>query len=309
MMVYWLTDGKDGHRRQAEGLFAGLTRLGVAVQVQAIPVQRGLRDGWSMQQSLPPEQVPDLLLGVGHQTHLLLLWLKHQYPTAQTLLLMRPSLPLRWFDGLVMPRHDHPVQSARILSTQGVLNPFTNQQRHQAGLHLILIGGASKRHDWNQAQLLAQLAALAQHLQGQSVCLSGSRRTPADFFADSQFQQISAQMQVHTMQQTGQDWLCEQLQRAETVWLTEDSVSMLYEAWTAGCQIGLLRMPRRTQDRVTRVLDQLIEQHVVLPVADYLAGQALCVPPALAEADRAAAWLLGRLPHIERIENDESSSA
>ena len=70
---------------------------------------------------------------------------------------------------------------------------------------------------------------------------------------------------------------------------------MLYEAWTAGCQMGLLQMPRHKQDRVTHALDQLIERQVVLPLADYLAGQALRVPPTLAEADRAAGWLLLQL--------------
>lgn len=288
MIVYWLTDGKDGHRRQAEGLFAGLARLAVSVQVYEISVVSGWRDWAVIVHLLPQYLKPDLLIGVGHRTHLPLLWLKRCYPTAQTLLLMRPSLPLHWFDLMIMPQHDAPPISEHVFATQGALNPFTNQQRHQAGRHLILIGGASRRYGWDQTQLLAQLEQLVQYLHGQSVVLSGSRRTPAYLFQDLKFKSITQNMQILS----DTDGLAEQLQLAETVWITEDSVSMLYEAWTAGCQIGLFQMPRLKQDRITLALDQLITRQVVLPLAVLLAGQALRVPPPLAEADRAAAWLL-----------------
>ena len=291
MIIYWLTDGIDGHRRQAEGLFAGLARCGVSLQLHEISVQHGWRDWLSIERYLPKQQLPDLLLGVGHRTHLPLLWLKRQYPQAQSLLLMRPSLPLSWFNLLIMPQHDAPPRSPQIFVTQGALNPFTNQQRHQVGRHLILIGGASKRHGWDQAQLLKQLAQLAQRLPTHAVWLTGSRRTPASLFEDLNFQKITQNMQ----NLSDVDRLPEQLQLAETVWVTEDSVSMLYEAWTAGCQMGLLQMPRHKQDRVTHALDQLIERQVVLPLADYLAGQALRVPPRLVESDRAAGWLLLQL--------------
>lgn len=291
MNLLWLNDGKAGHRRQAEGLLASLRRCGVALQVHEVVVPRGLRDWWRIQSDLPKGLDPELLLGVGHRTHALLLLLKRQYPQAQTLLLMRPSLPLGWFDLLIMPQHDAPPRSARIFASQGALNPFTNQQRHQAGRHLILIGGGSKRHRFDQPQLLMQLAQLVRYLQGQSVFLSGSRRTPADFFQDVTCQNISANIQILS----DADSLAEQLQLAETVWVTEDSVSMLYEAWTAGCRVGLITLPRLKTDRITRAVDLLVERQVVLPLAAVLAGQALCVPPPLAESDRAAGWLLERL--------------
>lgn len=291
MIVYWLTDGKDGHRRQAEGLFAGLARLAISVQVHEVSVVAGWRDWTSIAHRLPAQLKPDVLMGVGHRTHLPLLWLKRRYPTAQTLLLMRPSLPLHWFDLLIMPQHDAPPVSKRIFATQGALNPFTNQQRHQVGRHLVLIGGASKRHGWDQVRLLAQLEQLAQYLHGQSVVLSGSRRMPVGFFQDLKFQNITKNLQILS----DTEGLTEQLQVAETVWVTEDSVSMLYEAWTAGCQIGLLQMPRLKQDRITVALDQLLVRQVLLPLSEVLAGQALRMPPPLAEADRAANWLLLRL--------------
>lgn len=305
MNILWLNDGKAGHRRQAEGLLAGLARGGVALQVREIAVPLGLRDWPLIQKDLPntlapesikPESIePDLLLGVGHRTHALLLLLKRRYPRAQTVVLMRPSLPFSWFDHLIIPQHDQPPSVGRIFVSQGALNPIINQQRHQVGRHLILLGGASKRHGWDQTQVLAQLAQLAEYLQGQSVWISGSRRTPADFLDSVDFQNVSASMQHLEGSQTDSAALDEQLQLAETVWVTEDSVSMISEAWTAGCRVGLIAMPRIKIDRITRAVDLLVEQQVVLRLNDVLAGQVLRLPPHLAEADRAAGWLLERL--------------
>lgn len=309
MNILWLNDGKAGHRRQAEGLLAGLVRCGIVLQVRELVVPLGLRD-WPRIQSellntLEPESTkpdffqPELLLGVGHRTHTLLLLLKRRYPRAQTVVLMRPSLPLSWFDHLIMPQHDQRPDrrsnQAHILLTQGALNPLINQQRHQPSRHLILLGGASKRHGWDQTQVLAQLAQLAEYLRGQSVWIGGSRRTPADFLDSVDFQSVTASMQFLEDSQTDSAALDEQLQLAETVWVTEDSVSMISEAWTAGCRVGLIAMPRIKIDRITRAVDRLVEQQVVLRLNDVLAGQVLRLPPPLAEADRAARWLLERL--------------
>jgi len=300
MNILWLNDGKAGHRRQAEGLLAGLARCGVTLQVRELVVPLGLRDWPRIQSELlntldPESNKPDLLFGVGHRTHALLLLLKRRYPSAQTVVLMRPSLPLSWFDHLIIPQHDQPPSIDRIFVSQGALNPLINQQRHQVGRHLILLGGGSKRHSWDQTQVLAQLAQLAGHLRGQSVWISGSRRTPADFLSSTDFQGITLRMQHLADTQTDSGLLDEQLQLAETVWVTEDSVSMISEAWTAGCRVGLIAMPRIKTDRITRAVDRLVEQQVVLRLHDVLVGQVLRLPPHLAEADRAARWLLLQL--------------
>lgn len=299
MNILWLNDGKAGHRRQAEGLLAGLARCGVTLQVREIAVPHGLRDWWRVQLDLPDALNPDVLLGVGHRIHALLLLLKRRYPSAQTVVLMRPSLPLSWFDHLIMPQHDQPPDrlpnQAHIFATQGALSPVTNQQRHQAGRHLILLGGVSKRHGWDQRQVLTQLAQLAEYLKDQSVWISGSRRTPQDFLTCTDFQNITVRMQHLPCSQTDSALLDEQLQLAETVWVTEDSVSMISEAWTAGCRVGLIAMPRLKTDRITRAVDRLVERQTVVRLADVLAGQVLQLPPRLVEADRAARWLLERL--------------
>ena len=51
---------------------------------------------------------------------------------------------------------------------------------------------------------------------------------------------------------TGPDWLPAQLARAGQAWATADSVSMVYEALTAGAAVGILDVPRQRASRISR---------------------------------------------------------
>ena len=92
-------------------------------------------------------------------------------------------------------------------------------------------------------------------------------------------------MQIFPVEDTPQGWIFEQMQLAEAVWVTEDSVSMLYEALTAGCKVGLIEIDRIKDDRITRQIDQLY-----LNKAKDLSGVGL-LSLQLSEADRVAALL------------------
>jgi len=78
--------------------------------------------------------------------------------------------------------------------------------------------------------------------------------------------------------------------------VTEDSVSMVYEALSSGARVGLLPVPRSKQDtRVLRGLDQLVEAGFVTPYARWLKTRTLTPPPEpLQEAARCAHVVLTR---------------
>jgi uncharacterized protein len=308
MVIWWLTDGKAGHVAQAQGLFAALRRQGTLIQVVEIPIvdcsrfatfwywlsQRRLGHLPEICQQAPP---PHMILGVGHSTHWMLLLLGRIYPHTRTLILMKPSLPLVWFDLVIMPEHDQPIECETVLATKGVLNPLSNEQRHHPRRVLILIGGASKRHGFDAHAIIVQLQQLLDQLGTQhAVLLTTSRRTPSDFVEQPVIQAISHHVQIFPVDQTPHGWLFEQLQLAESVWVTEDSVSMLYEALTAGCRVGLLSMPRLQPDRITHAVDQLIHDQLVTTLPAFILQQGDLPPPVmLAEADRAADWLRRQL--------------
>jgi uncharacterized protein len=84
----------------------------------------------------------------------------------------------------------------------------------------------------------------------------------------------------------------DRLQQAGMVWMTEDSVSMVLEALTAGCQVGPVAIPRLREDRITTAVDRLIKAKQVLPLAEFVAGQVFGTAQPLAEADRTVRWLI-----------------
>ncbi len=75
-------------------------------------------------------------------------------------------------------------------------------------------------------------------------------------------------MQICPVEQTPQGWIFEEMQKAEAVWVTEDSVSMIYEALTAGCRVGVIAMDRLKQDRITNSVDILLEKKLIANVFD-----------------------------------------
>ena len=157
---------------------------------------------------------------------------------------------------------------------------------------MILIGGPSASHGWEGEALLTALATITSNGDWQ---LTDSRRTPADFTHEIACR--SPRIKVFPHQETPPDWLPAQLARAAEVWVTEDSVSMIYEALSSGAKVGLLPVPRlRSDSRVLRGLEELVAEDFLTPYSAWGKSHQLVNPPSiLREADRCAEWLI-RLP-------------
>ena len=140
-----------------------------------------------------------------------------------------------------------------MILSQGALNPIVNENRHQKNRILIALGGSSKRHQWNDQKVLQAIQQIIEHNDQAEIVLTTSRRTPKEFFQHLQSQPYLQQIQVFPVEKTPQGWIFEEMQKAEAVWVTEDSVSMIYEALTAGCK----------EDRITRSVEQMLEQSLI----------------------------------------------
>lgn len=104
-------------------------------------------------------------------------------------------------------------------------------------------------------------------------------------------------VEVYSYQETPPDWLPAKLAAADTVWVTEDSVSMTYEALSSGARVGLLPAPRLMPSaRVLRGLEELAADGFLTTFAGWQQTHQLYAPPTtLREADRCAAEVIGRL--------------
>ena len=298
LTIWLLGDGKPGHENQALGLAEALARLRpCAIHRLSLAGTHGLiarvRLASRLGAALPK---PDLILAAGHATHPALLWLARKHH-ARSIVLMRPSLPLRWFDLCIAPAHDFPhgATPATVITTRGALNrvraPDPSSPRHGG---LILIGGPSVSHDWDEPALLAELTAIVTAPGGGLWQLTNSRRTPPGLL--DRVRETLPALELFPHDATASDWLPARLAAAAAVWVTEDSVSMVYEALTSGARVGLLPVPRKRPDtRVLRGLAELIESGFVTPYASWHETRTL--PPSphpLREADRCAELVLAR---------------
>ena len=290
LVVWQLTDGKPGHEQQTLGLIRAMERL-VPVQTIRIDLRQqpvGLMD--ILLRRFPHDYPkPDLVLGAGHGTHIPLLAARLA-TGGRSVVLMKPSLPMAWFDYVIMPQHDNPPHHPHIMGTYGVLNPVVPSSTLKSDRGLMLLGGPSKHHGWDEEEMVRQMKAVLAANPDVQWQITTSRRTPEHTFLE--IRNIAPHAKVWTSSETPQGWVEQQLQEAGQVWVSEDSISMIFESLTAGGQVGVLQTPRLQSDRITQAIDQLMVQRWLTSFDVWEKSGVLQRAPRFSEADRAAEWLL-----------------
>jgi mitochondrial fission protein ELM1 len=306
-VVWRLSDGKPGHDNQSRGLIRALGRLTALECHELYGRDAGRRALWPTLASWfrPGQDLPDpaLLIGAGHTTHLPMLAAR-MARGGRAVVLMKPSLPLCWFDLCLIPEHDRPPLRDNVLLTQGVLNTVRASDCAKPGIGLILVGGPSSHHRWDGPALVRMVRAILDADPMVAWRIADSRRTPActrDLLRAIPLSTGAAPNCAFVPhEETGPEWLSTALAEAGTVWVTEDSVSMVYEALSAGAATGLLPVPRRCSSRPSRGVDALLASGQVTAFERWAEGAALprlAVP--LNEAERCARSILARWPEID----------
>jgi mitochondrial fission protein ELM1 len=280
---------------EAEGRGGKQSSTPAASATSGSPQPFGPRDDEINQRSRntsdTPLPKPDLIIGAGHATHPTLLAARRAHG-GRAVVLMKPSLPRRCFDLCILPRHDGVAADAHTLVTDGALNRVRPATASDANHGLILIGGASPHFEWSNDALQAQIKRILARTPDMQWTLTTSRRTPKDFLALLP-QHPKLNIVPHTA--TPPDWLPEQLARCGTVWVTPDSASMVFEALTAGADVGVFDLPANPKSRVGRAIAQLAESQRITRFANWYANDQLQLNThPLAEADRCAQSIMQR---------------
>lgn len=293
LVVWRLLDGKPGHESQSLGLVRALARL-TRVSTHDLPV-RGIAAGpfsWLFRRFPAGHDLPDpdLIIGAGHATHWPLLCARRARG-GSAVVLMKPSLPGGWFDRVVAPEHDGVRPGGNVIVTRGVLNAMRPGQK-VPGSVLIMVGGESKHFIWRDEDVLAAVSAIMTAWPAATV--TDSRRTPPALSAKL------AEAWGGRFLPWGDcppGWLAGELARTEVAWVTEDSVSMIYEALTAGCAVGLIGLSQTAGGSGGRLIVGLNGLKRLGLVTSFAEWQAAHVPlhapgTPVREADRVASLLL-----------------
>jgi mitochondrial fission protein ELM1 len=294
LVIWIIDDGKPGHRNQSLGLAEAIVRQhGAIIETIVLPKEGGFFSRMrALHQQGKKLTKPGLIIGAGHRTHIPLIYLAHKMG-ARSLVLMRPSLPCAWFDHCLIPEHDFAegrLIPTNVILTKGALNRVTYDPRVKDGSGLFLIGGESKEFEFDGETLASAIGEIVTHYPDTKWSITDSRRTPEGFLDSLK----DVQMSAFPHQQTDADWLPAHLSSAIMVWVTEDSVSMIYEALSSGAQVGLLPMPRKSEaGRVARGVKRLIEEGLLCGYEAWLASHEMSHgEAAFAEAEHCAAAVI-----------------
>lgn len=143
------------------------------------------------------------------------------------------------------------------------MNLITPNTEKDGKRGLILVGGPSKHHDWASDELIAQISHIIGANSEINWSATTSRRTPDE--TSAKLEAINSdQFSLTPVEATDATWLPTQLSQSAYVWVTEDSVSMVYEALSSGAIVGVLPVPRKSTDsRVIKGIDQLAAENRV----------------------------------------------
>lgn len=296
-------DDRAGHINQLKALIQALASQ-AQVNTRWIPVQSA---SFNLKRTLKPKRLedsPDIVIGAGHATHkhLILSARAHQ---ARSFVIMKPSFPLRLFDGVICPEHDGLAASKFILNTHGPLSlalPAANTEAapSKRSRHLMLIGGISKHYDWNDSSLVQQVKTICLSNPDINWLLTDSPRTPNSFLENLD----KGKPTNLTCYRYDDDQLAELsslLAESAFTWVTPDSMSMIYESLTSGSPTALFDFkpsPKGKRRKLCRHIEKLIASGPVIGFKQWQTRNTNdyypAPPPPLNEAEKAATWLLKR---------------
>ncbi len=304
-------DGRPGHEKQTMAVIQALqqlTPITVSIQTSTSTIN-------SMLTMMPAALLlklnrrrataglaEKLLIGSGRRTHPAIVRDKHRLGNrAAAVCCMRPDISLRHaFDLCLLLASDRVADADNIFRTTGPPCLSVDEEKHDHHRGLILIGGLDpKSHRWDTDLICQQVATLIKQGRERIWTISSSPRTPPETVI--RLAHLTATVPnratFYRAEDTAGSWIEKQYQQNGEVWVTADSISMVYEALSAGCRVGVLPVQWRRPGRSLhqRSLDQLERQNRIGRFDHWLAGTPLpTVATVLNEAERCAREILRR---------------
>ena len=252
-VIWRFTDGKAGHDKQSLALVESLMiqtkcRLfDFNVQDQRNPILNIIFKNYKLPEGITK---PDIAIGAGHKTHLHLLAIKRCF-NAKIVVIMKPSIPLIFFDLCIIPKHDGIKNGPNIINTQSSLVKFNSNLKKKENTGLILIGGPSKHYFWDSKTVLEEICKISKKFKFRKLLLSTSRRTPFDFL--DQLNELNIpDIKVYEYSKIKSDWLDKHINKVKNIWVTNDSYSMVTEALASGADVDIIGLKVKQDSKLSK---------------------------------------------------------
>ncbi len=300
-------DGRPGHEKQTRGILDRLAeRIDVeitAVQLARLPALVQAADWlqycfWRRQSPEGRLQQCDLLIGTGTHTHLPMLQAKKNCHVPVVTCMTPSSLLQKRFDLIFSPQHDGVETDENVFITVGPPNPNRDLGHHLDDHVLVLCGGIDpKSHTWSDENILNGIAGLLGRDPQKKYIVSSSPRTPARTSLNIRLlAEKHGNVAFFDYHDTPSGWIEKQYNQCRQVWVTADSISMVYEALSSGCQVGIIPVQwRKRQSKFQRSEKFLRESGFTLDLKTYLQGEDFPInTKTLNEAERCAEEIVRR---------------
>lgn len=245
-----ILDGSPGHEKQTEGIIRALEKY-VCVEITRLKIKKTfLSDivSWlkvvvGLCWKTGKTKNIDFVIGTGTHTHPHVIKMGYAGGAKKIICMFPAPFLIKMFDLCFVPNHDRPSPGKNIFLTVGPPNISKNKNIHKKDTGLILIGGVDeKSHVWDSDKICGYIEHI---VSAESVNLnwtiSSSPRTPEEMDAKiSRFASARENISFFPFADTPKGWVEKRYDTSGIVWVTADSLSMVYEALTAGCTTGII---------------------------------------------------------------------
>jgi mitochondrial fission protein ELM1 len=254
--IWRLLDGKTGHEKQSLALVENLKNqanckiYNINIKDLQNPLLALILKKYNLNKGLIR---PDIAIGAGHKTHYHLLAIK-RYFGAKIVVIMKPSLSLKLFDLCVIPKHDDVKSGTNVFITNTPLVNFNLNMKKKENMALFLIGGPSRHFHWDSKIILEQIKNISKKFKFKKLLITTSRRTPLDFIDEFKRLKIkNIQLYEHT--KIINNWLDKNIIKVKNIWVTNDSYSMLIEAFASGAYTDILELKIKKKSKLSKEIN------------------------------------------------------
>jgi len=271
-----IIDGSPGHEKQTEGIIRALEKY-VPVEITYLKIKKSfLSDSISWLKAFvglcwksgKTENV-DFVIGTGTHTHPHVIRIGNAGGAKKILCMSPASFLTKVFDLCFVPTHDRINPGKNIFLTMGPPNISENKNMHKKDKGLVLIGGQDdKSHVWDSDKILGYIKEIVSSNTGNmNWTISSSPRTPVEM--ENKIDRFVAGMEkvsFFRFSDTKKGWVENQYDASCIAWVTADSMSMIYEALTAGCTTCIIPMEWKQKENKFSFSEQdLYENQLALP--------------------------------------------
>jgi len=246
--IWLLLDGKKGHEKQIENLALAISRK---VDVKIIKIKSPSFIVLIRNFILPFFDYcknylkPDLIIAAGHKTHIDAIFKKNKYG-GNSIVIMKSSIPSIFFDLSIIPSHDKLLWKKNTITIDGPISNIINKEKQKKRNGIILVGGPSKNYHWISEEVIAQIIDIIRSNNKIKFTIATSRRTPKSF-VNNLFKESFDKLRIVTPDSVGNDWLDNEIENYEYSWVTQDSISMLYELIFSGSKVTCINLKNKNE--------------------------------------------------------------